>query len=80
VPPVISGLGDDPDPRSFSGLVRAQEAATVDHGGVVQALVFLVEIAPVAPRVSDQELMGLLTGNLEGFKGTGRGDDLTEVE
>ena len=77
---VISRLGDDPDPLTLAGLVGRQDAAAVDHGSIIEAAIFLVEVAPVAGDVASEELIRRLTGILEGVEGTGRGDDPTEAE
>src|SRR5271157_1428271 len=76
---VISRLGDYPDPLPLAGRVRRQDAAPIDYGGVIQAAVFVIEVAPVAIQMAGQELIGRLSGILEGFEGTRCCDDLTGV-
>ena len=68
---IVRRLRDDPEPLPLAGCVRRQDAAPIDHGSVVEAAVFLVEITPVARQMPYEKLMGLLTGILEGFEGTG---------
>ena len=70
-PDLVGRLGDDPEPLPLAGLVRRQDAAAVDQGGVVEAAVLFVEVAPVAGDVTGEELIRRLTGFVEGMEGTG---------
>jgi hypothetical protein len=77
---VISRFGDDPEALPFPGLVGTQDAAAVPHGGVVEAAVFVVPLAPLAGDMTSEELTGRLPGSLEGFEGTRGGDNAPEIE
>ena len=57
--------------------VRRQDAAPVDYGSVIEAAIFVVEITPVAGQMPYENSLGRLSGILEGFEGTRRGDDPT---
>lgn len=67
-PNLVDRLGDHPQLLTLAGLVCAQKAAAVDQGGVVEALVIVVEVAPVAGDVPGEELTCRLTGNLKGMQ------------
>ena len=77
---VVRRLGDDPEPLPLAGCVRRQDAAPIDHGSVIEAAIFVVEITPVAGEMPYEKLVGRLSGILEGFEGTRRGDDLTGMK
>jgi len=77
---VVSRLRDDPQPLPLAGCVRRQDAAPIDHGSVIEAAIFVVEVAPVAGEMPYEKLVGRVSGILEGFERTRRGDDLTGVK
>ena len=79
-PDLVDRLGDDPEPLPLAGLVGAEDAAAVDQGGVVEAAVLVVEVAPVAGDVAGEELIRRLPGFVEGVEGSGRADDPPEAE
>src|SRR4051794_13258322 len=47
-PQVVHRLGDDPELLPLPGLVGAEDATAIHQGGVVEALVLVIEVAPVA--------------------------------
>ena len=77
---IVRRLRDDPQPLPLAGCVRRQDTAPIDHGNVIEAAVFLVEITPVSRQMPYEKLVGRLSGILEGIEGSRRGDDLTGVK
>src|SRR5450759_1540099 len=61
----VGRFRDDPKTLTLPGRVRREEAAAISQSSVVEAAVFMVEVAPVASDVAGEELIHRLTGFLE---------------
>ena len=61
-------------------MVRGEDPETCAGGDLILCAVFLVQVAPVANNVAVQECCWGLSGTLQRFQGSWRGDNHAEVE
>ena len=64
---VVGGLGKNPQFRPFERLVSAQEATAVDQRLVVEPLVLVAYLTPVALNMAREESAGILAALLKGL-------------
>src|SRR4051794_13690683 len=74
------GLRDDVQPGPFCRRVGREKAAAVLQGLVVQSLVLVVEAAPIARHVANQEGPGRLAAITDSGKRPRRADEPPQLE
>jgi hypothetical protein len=77
---IIDRFGDDPELCAERSAVSGKKAGAVQKSLIVRLTVLLAHLAPIASGVPLEKLFGRLTGLLESFEGSRRGDDLAERE
>ena len=76
---VANRLSNNPDAHPACQRVGGQKTRIVLQRLVIELLVFVVEVPPVACDVAAEELLDALSRRFESFQRTGSGDDLSNA-